>query len=99
MPPTSLTPQEFELHLKDLRARLTACLERGEGKPAELLGEAEQVLALRDDFPEVWERYADVEGLVAGMLARRRQQRVLGTPDRREAPGCLLGWLARRRER
>ena len=95
----SLTPQEFELHLEDLRARLTAYLERGEGKLDRLLGEAEQVLSLRDEFPEVWARHQDVEGLVADALARRRQQHVLGTPDRREAPGCLLGWLLGRRNR
>jgi len=95
--PTSLTPEEFQLHLGDLRERLVAYLERGEGKPAEILGEAEQVLALRGDFPEVWERHADVEGLVADLLAHRRQQKVFGTPEQREAPGCLLGWLTRRR--
>lgn len=99
MAPASLTPQEFELHLKDLRARLTAHIERGEGKPAELLADAEQVLALRADFPDVWERNADVEGLVADLLARQRQRKVLGTPEQRDAPGCLLGWLRRRPER
>jgi hypothetical protein len=97
--PATLTPDEFGLHLADLRARLTAFLERGEGKPAELLSDAEQVLALREDFPEVWERNADVEGLVADVLARQRQRKVLGTPEQREAPGCLLGWLLRRPER
>ena len=95
----SLTPQEFELHLEDLCARLTAYLERGEGKLERLLGEAEQVLPLRDEFPEVWARHQGVEGLVAEALARRRQQQVLGTPDRREPPGCLLGWLLGRRNR
>jgi len=96
--PAPLTPDEFELHLADLRTRLAAHLERGEGKAGRLLAEAEEVLALREDYPEAWERNADVEGLVADMLARRRQQQVIGSPEPHEAPGCLLGWLVRRRE-
>jgi len=94
MSAVSLTPQEFELHLKDLRERLIAFIESGEGNAVELLREAEQLLALKDRFPQVYERHADVEGLVADVLARRRQQRVMGVGgERRRAPGCLLGWL------
>lgn len=94
---TSLTPQEFELHLKDLRERLVALLERGEGQLVELRKDAEQVLMLRDQFPEVYERYGDIEGLIAEMLAREKQLAFRGTDEVGEAPGCLLGWLFRKK--
>lgn len=93
---TSLTPQEFELHLNDLREKLVAFLERGEGKLGQLRKEAEQVLTLRDQFPEVYDRHSDVEGLVADMLARERQLQVTGDNVAPEPPGCLLSWLLRR---
>ena len=97
----SLTPEEYELHLKDLHARLEAHL-AGAGEDAErLLKDAERVLELADSFPDVFERYRTVEGLVADTLAHRRQEQFLAQqrgPD--ERPGCLLGWLLRpRRDR
>jgi hypothetical protein len=95
---SSLTPQEFELHLKDLRDKLRAYLERGEGSPARLRKEAEAVLALAQEFAEVYERYPDVEGMVADLLAREKQSQVFGTGQAREAPGCALAWLFRRRK-
>jgi hypothetical protein len=96
---TSLTPAEFELHLKDLRDRLRAYLERGEGNLKQLHKEAEAVLSLASEFPDVYERYQDVEGMVADMLARERQQAVFGTGAPPKAPGCALGWLFRRKEK
>jgi len=99
MAPSSLTPQEFELHLRDLRDRLHAYLEGGEGSRREVQKLAEEVLSLRDQFPQVYERYPEVEGMVADMLARQRQEDIFGTGRPREAPGCMLGWLLRRKDR
>jgi hypothetical protein len=96
---SSLTPQEFELHLKDLRQRLRAYLERGEGSLRGLRKEAEDVLALAPQFPQVYERYPDVEGMVAEMLARQRQEDIFGTGKPRQAPGCMLAWLLHRKQR
>lgn len=93
MAASSLTPQEYELHLKDLRDKLVAYLERGEGRLAGLHKEAEAVLTLADEFREVYERYPEVEGMVADMLARERQQRVVGTGEPAKSTGCMLGWL------
>ena len=94
---TSLTPEEYELHLKDLCGRLRTYLEGGGGDPGHLLKDAENVLELRDEFPDVFQRHEIVEGLVAELLARRQQDkfRSQGT-TRRETPGCLLGWLRRK---
>jgi len=96
---TSLTPEEFELHLKDLRERLCAHLERGEGEFKRLCKEAEELLALRGEFPDVSARYEDVEGLVAEMLARRKQRDFMASSAPADTPGCLLGWLARYRKK
>ena len=98
MTKSSLTPEEYELHLKDLRERLKLYLERGEGDTRQLLHDTESVLELADEFPEVLKRHEDVQGLAAELLARRQQQKFVaqsGAP--REAPGCLLGWLLGRR--
>ena len=93
-----LTPEEFELHLKDLRERLRAYLTAGEGDARGLLRDAEFVLELAEGFPEVVERNEDVQGLVAEVLARRQQEKLFGQGDEgRQAPGCLLGWLLPRR--
>lgn len=94
---TSLTPEEFELHLKDLRQELRAYLDRGEGNLKQLHKEAEAVFAVAEGFPEVRERYPDVEGMVADMLARERQEAIFGTGQPAGAPGCALGWLFRRK--
>jgi hypothetical protein len=98
MADSSLTPQEFELHLRDLRDKLKAYLERGEGSLGQLRKEAEAVLALTHEFPVVWARYPEVEGMVADLLAREKQRQVFGTGQAREAPGCALAWLFRRRK-
>ena len=91
---SSLTPQEYESHLEDLRHRLRAYLERGEGAPRQLLHDAESVLELADEFPEILKRNEDVQGLVAELLARWQQEKFLAHPCApRETPGCLLGWL------
>jgi len=92
---SGLTPEDIELHLNDLRERLTAFLERGEGKVTELRKGAEQVFALRDEFVEVFERHGDVEGLVAEFLAREKQYQFIGGQEKPEKRGCLLGWLFR----
>jgi hypothetical protein len=95
-----LTPEEYELHLKDLRERLRLYLERGEGNSRQLLHDTESVLELADDFPEVMERNQDVHGLVGELLARQQQERFFAeSAAPREAPGCLLGWFFPRRRR
>ncbi|KPK65646.1 MAG: hypothetical protein AMK73_02320 [Planctomycetes bacterium SM23_32] len=93
----SLTPGDYELHLKDLREKLTAFIERGEGNPKALHREAEAVLALADQFAEIYGQYPEIEGMVADLLARERQLQVFGTGREQEAPGCMLGWLLRSR--
>jgi len=95
---SGLTPEEYEMDLRDLRDRLLAFLERGEGRLGQLKADAEKVLVLAQDFPDVYERYRDVEGMVAEMLARAEQRRYMGTDSRKEAPGCLLGWLFKGRK-
>lgn len=94
---TGLTPDEYSLHLQDLKARMEAFLDKGEGDLRRLLHDAEELVGMRDEFPEVYERYPDIEGLCCGVLARRQQMRVMGGPQEKEAPGCLFGWLARRK--
>jgi len=96
---SALTPEEFELHLADLRERLLAHLGRGEGNRRSLLRDAEQVLALRDDFPEIYARHGDVEGMIADLLALRQQEKFSGSGTTSEPSGCLLGWLFGRRSR
>ncbi len=93
----SLSPQEFEQHLKELQQRLTDYLERGVGKFERLRAEAQKVLSLAREFPDVFERYQHVEGLVAEMLAREKQKEFMATQPPDEAPGCLLGWVLRRK--
>jgi hypothetical protein len=86
----------YERLLTDFEARAEAFLERGEGSEAALLREAEELLKQREEYPEVFARHGHVEGLVAEMIARRRQAEVFGAgaaAGAREAPGCLLGWL------
>lgn len=97
MTPAPLTPEEYEAHLKDLKERLELHFNSGEGKIADLLKDAERVLECAGDYPEVFARYQQVEGLVAEMLARRRQDQFLQQQgDVAKPPGCLLGWLAPR---
>jgi hypothetical protein len=97
MTDSSLTPEEFELHVQDLRQRLQAFLERGEGSLPRLRKDAEEVYLLRSDYAEVFDRHPDLDGLVGEMLARREQRRFVAPGARTESPGCLLGWLVRRR--
>ena len=94
MKESQLTPQEYELHLKDLRERLTLFLDAGSGDPRQLMKDTEAVLEMADAFPEVFRRYEDVEGMVGELLARHKQSEFLSQQSGpREAPGCLLGWL------
>jgi len=94
MPDNVITPQEYELHLKDLTERLRAHLGGGGEDARTLLREAEELLELGEVYPEVLQRHTAVEGLVAGVLAHERQREFTGDLySDREAPGCLLGWL------
>ncbi len=93
---TSLTSEEYELHLKDLADRLRTYFEGGGGDIGGLLKDAENVLELREEFPDVFQRHEQVEGLVAELLARGQQERFRSQGGaQREKPGCLLGWLRR----
>ena len=95
----SLTPAEYEAHLRDLEERLRLYLDQGEGSAGELLKDAEHVLELADDYREVFERHPSVEGLVAELLARRRQEQFLPQQSSKRSPGCALGWLFGRKKR
>ena len=99
MPSISLTPAEYEAHLKDLSDRLKLYLEQGAGNAKQLLKDAEHVLELADRFPDVFRRYESVEGLVAEILARRRQQDFLQRQAPQDRRGCALGWLLKRGKR
>jgi len=93
-----ITRDEYELHLKDLSERLRAHLESGEGRGEELLREAEELLELGQEFPDVLEHHGELQGLVAELLARRQQEKFIATQQpQKEAPGCLLGWLLGRK--
>jgi len=93
----ALTPEDYELALRDLKGKLEAFIERGEGSRKALRREAEDVLSLSEQFPEVYARHPEIEGLVAELLARERQEKYMAFGAQREAPGCLLGWLVRGR--
>ncbi|MCD6416464.1 MAG: hypothetical protein J7M08_07195 [Planctomycetes bacterium] len=101
MSQTPLTPDEFEMRLEQLEVRLRAYLETGEGKAGTLSRVAEEVLSLSPQFPDVYAKHGEVEGLVAEMLARQTQSRFMAqntaAPSRVSSPGCLLGWLRGRR--
>jgi hypothetical protein len=89
-----LRPEEYENDIKALKRRLKDYLETGEGKEKELMDECEKVLALREEYPQVYARQEDLEGLIADMLARRQQKKFKADESvTQESPGCLLGWL------
>jgi hypothetical protein len=82
------------MDLKALKQRLKDYLEKGEGDEQKLMDECEKVVTLRDEFPEVYERHPDLEGLIADMLARRQQKKFRADESvTKDSPGCLLGWL------
>ena len=93
-----LTPQDYELALRDLKGKLEAYHQRGEGSRKALRREAEDVLSLSEQFPEVYARHPEIEGLVAELLAREQQAKYMASDAPREAPGCLLGWLFKGRK-
>jgi hypothetical protein len=97
--PASLTPEDYELALRDLQERLEAFLQRGEGSRKALRREAEDVLSLAEQFPDVYARHPQIEGLVAELLARQQQEKYMAFNAPREAPGCMFGWLLRGRKR
>lgn len=96
MAETKLTPEEYEMAIRDLQQRLEAYLERGEGDRKQLRREAQDVLNLSNEFPGVYARNSRIEGMVADLLAREQQQKFIAQQEEREAPGCLLGWLFNR---
>ena len=98
MAKTEITPEDYELYLRDLREKLKAYLERGAGSTKELRKQAELVLPLAEQFPDIFAKYADVEGMVAEVLARQQQEKFTAQPTSAEAPGCLLGWLLKRKD-
>jgi hypothetical protein len=96
MPPQNLTPEEYELHLQDLAQRLREFADTGQGDSSKLMREAEELFELSEDYPEVFHRHEDLQGLVAALLARKQQEKYRAGFEEREkrrAPGCLLGWL------
>lgn len=96
---TSLTPQEYEMELESLRDSITAYIERGEGEYKRIRRRAEELLLLRHEFPEVYARHEDIEGIIADLLAREKQKEFMSWyKEEEEAPGCLVGWLFRRKE-
>ncbi len=95
---SSLTPNEYELELQSLRESVTAYVERGEGDYKRIRGRAEELLLLRKEFPEVYSRHGDIEGVIADMLAREKQRQYMAWYKQEESPGCLLGWLFRRKQ-
>jgi hypothetical protein len=93
-----LTPEEYDLHLQDLKRQLEAFLQTGEGDPKRIQREAEELLSMREEYAEVYARYPEIEGLCCGFIARRQQMKVMGVGQApANAPGCLLGWLLRGR--
>ena len=100
MPEPSLTPQEYEQHLVDLRDRIRAYFDTGEGSARDLEAEARKVFALANEFREVFDRHEEIKGLVGGLLARRQQEKAMGAyaAPPAEARGCMLGWLLGRRK-
>jgi hypothetical protein len=89
-----LRPEEYEMDIKALKQRLKDYLEKNEGKEQELMDECEKVVALREEFPEVYARHPELEGLIADMLARRQQKKFRADESvTNDSPGCLLGWL------
>lgn len=90
----TLSPEEYELHLKDLSERLEVFLERGEGDAGRLLKLAEELLGMSEAFPAVYEKYRRIEGLAGDMLAKRTQQQFMkGDSAAGARRGCLIGWL------
>jgi len=95
---TSLTPEEYELELESLRDSIVAYIERGEGDYKRIRRRAEELLLLRHEFPEVYSRHEDIEGIIAALLARDKQRKFMSWhQEEEEAPGCLIGWLFRRK--
>ena len=95
MAKTSLTNAEYEAHLKDLRDRLVAYLECAQGTTQTLLKDAQYVLELAGQYPDIFKHYEDVQGMVGEILARQKQGEFLvQLGGEGQSPGCLLGWLA-----
>ena len=90
----SLSPEEYELHLKDLSQRLEAFLHGNGGDAGRLLNLAEELIGMSDSFPEIYEKHRQIEGLIGETFARRKQQQFLSNAaSNRTERGCLLGWL------
>ena len=99
MADAGLTPQDYELHLRDLKERLVAYLERGEGDLKKLHRDAEELLSMVDEFAEVYARFPELEGMLAEMLAKEKQLQFMPEAPAADAPGCLLGLLLQQRKK
>lgn len=97
MSETPLTAEEYDLSLESLTDRMNDFMDSGQGDVDRLLREAEELLDLKDEFPAIYEDHQEIEGLIAALMAQKQQEEFMNTQmqgeDKREAPGCLLGWL------
>ena len=82
------------MSLQALIDRIKTYLDTGEGDTNQIIREAEELLEMKDIYPEALRRHREIEGLLGELLARREQERYMSSQkEKREAPGCLLGWL------
>jgi hypothetical protein len=66
------TPEEYEKELSALREKLDECLDAPEDFES-FEKVAAHILGQRERFPEVFERYRDVEPMVGDIMSRRVQ--------------------------
>ncbi len=66
------TPEEYERELSALRDWLDECLGASEGFES-VEKTAAHILGQRDRFPEVFERYRDIEPMIGDIMSRRVQ--------------------------
>jgi hypothetical protein len=95
-----ISEQMYDKLLADFKTRLRTYVEAGEGSEKRLMREAEDMLGYRAQFPETWQKHHEVEGLIAEVIARRQQLRAftgMSGEKSQDAPGCLIGWLFRRK--
>lgn len=94
MSDSHISPQEYEMSIQALIERIKTYLDTGQGDTEQILREAEELLEMRNIYPEAMHRHRELQGLLGDLLARREQER-FSSPQggEREAPGCLLGWL------
>lgn len=91
-----ISPREYEMSIEALIDRIEIYLDTGEGDSQQIIREAEELLELKDVYPEAINRHPELQGLLGELLARKQQERFRANRkegEEREAPGCLLGWL------